>query len=342
MVNIILYGGCHAAVLRDLLMSRFKSNQINIETYVNYELIRFGKPFPIERLKTCDILFFSPIENKGAYNTDALVAACREKGVMAVCYPWMEWHGYCPGAAKGMFKGHYQWYYPKLVEAATSFSRFPDFVEYAISRFPDVDDIDRIFDDSTKRLSSAEQAHSMQIRLSDYIAENYRASRLFLVSDHPALAVYNHALRQMLEIIGLALPAPLTGREPQSAWRTPILPRVATRLRLDFDDRDWLDETLLPDEVASFEAYLQLYFYSDSVILGPRRHDDPSAGLVSAATYLPMRHDSRILATPCAVREPSGAERYEYLDTLAGPVPHLQRHQQFSIEPTLWRQTWEG
>ena len=116
-MNVLLYGGCHALVLRNYLEGACPG-EVACTLIVNFELIRSGAPFPYDALGGFDAVVYSPIENKGAYNTAHLDDACRRLGIPAIRYPWLEWHGYCPGAAKGAFAGRVQWFYPALAAAA--------------------------------------------------------------------------------------------------------------------------------------------------------------------------------------------------------------------------------
>ena len=132
----MLYGGCHAQVMRDYFVNAYDPSDVEVDLVVNFELIRSGEPFPAARLAKCDALVYSPIENKGAYNTAALKDQCRGAGKLDICFPWLEWHGYNPGATKGLFKSRHQWFYPDLIALAESFDEFESFRDYVIEHYP--------------------------------------------------------------------------------------------------------------------------------------------------------------------------------------------------------------
>ena len=268
-MKIMLYGGCHAQIMRDFFVSAYDTAEIEVDLLINFELIASGRPFPFGRLDACDVLIYSPIENKGAYNTSLVEAHCRTTDTQAICFPWLEWHGYCPGAVKGPFKSRHQWYYPDLLQIAADFDEFAAFFEHVVSSYPSDDVIDRTFLLSSEKLVAAEQRHDMQVRLSDCIEENYRSSRLFLISDHPSRVVYAHVLRQIMAILKLPFREDALVGEPQWQCRTPIFPRVAQRLGLAFDDREWADDLLLPGRLSGLETYLNLYFHGAGVVLAP-------------------------------------------------------------------------
>ena len=336
--KLLFYGGCHAQVLRDLVMTLVID--IAPTLLVNFELIRQGLPFPFERLRDFDAVVYSPIENKGSYNTTHLADACRAIGVDAICFPWLEWHGYCPGAMKGDFRHRFQWRWEKLVEAATSFDNFDDFADWAISAFPDDATIDAVFERSTAMVREAEERHNMAVRVSDFILEHHRHRRLFLVSDHPSLMVYFHVLRQIFDLVGfkcIALDAGLTReiQEPQWRWRTPIFPRVAERLGLRFSDAQWIDDEVVPGRSLDLRSYLRLYYHSSSVILAP----DGATSFHSSGTSTEVGAKTRLIADRLG-RADEIRDEYRLLEILSDEALSLRRDQQFTVDKTLWRTIW--
>ena len=342
MTKILIYGGCHAQIFHDYLVGAFDPRDLTVDLMINFQLIRSEKPFPFDRIDQCDVFIYSPIENRGAYNTTFLEKYCRERGKMALCYPWIEWHGYCPGAVKGLFKSRHQWYYPDLLTIAQGFDDFPSFRDYVGDHFPSDDTIDTVFALTSDRQAEAERRHDMSIRLSDYIDAHYRDSRLFFISDHPSRRVYLHALQQILDLLGLKPHTTFADGEPQGQCRTPIFPRVASRLRLDFDDTEWADDVLMPGRHATLEEYLRLYFYEDGVVLAPLLNADLVARSPSSSTAMPLNSATRVLAAPVERDEPAGIDHFQYLATLAGPSIALDPQMRFSIESKLWRETWEN
>ena len=339
-LKILLYGGCHALVLRDLFEDVVDQNVVEISLLINFHLISSGQPFPYERLEWCDVLIYSPIENKGDYNTDLLLERCQAAQVQALCFPWMEWHGYCPGAFKGVFKGRFQWYYPKLAELAEQFDRFGSFVDYVFAHFPSDDVIDRSVARSSGKLASSEDRHNMPIRIADFIKASFRDSRLFLISDHPSLTLYLHVLGQIFDHLGLPRLREPSCVEPQWRWRTPIFPRVAERLGLRFTDTSWVDDELVPGCTSSIESYLSLYFHKDSVILGPLDAPESIFGTELLPQRTPVGRTTRIVASPLTKSDGRYGE-YVCLETLSGPEIALEPDTRFAIDTSQWRSTWD-
>ena len=324
-MDVLLYGGCHALVLRDYLEAACPG-EIACTLIVNFELIRSGAPFPYDALRGFDAVVYSPIENKGAYNTSHLDDACRRLGLLAIRYPWLEWHGYCPGAAKGTFAGRVQWFYPALAAEAAGFAgSFEAFCDQVIACFPDDRTIDACLETSTAHLRAAEQRHDTSFSVCAHILAGYRAQQLFLVPDHPGRQLYGAVLLRILERLGMA-PADAVRRlarlppgEPQGRWRTPIFPRVAQRLGLAFADGGWVDDEAVPGRAVDLRTYLRFYFHPGSTVLAPRGEvRDPAL---------------RVLAQPLE-------EGYLMLDVLAGAaagaLPGCR------VASAQWRAAWPG
>ncbi len=340
--KLLIYGGCHVLILRDLL-DALVSDDVVATTLINFELIRGGQPFPYDRLRDYDCVFYSPIENKGDYNTSHLAAACRALGVDAFCFPWLEWHGYSPDVAKGDFKSRFQWRYVGLLEAAPTFGSFERFAEWAIEAYPDNATIDTTFTASIARLRAAEEQHATAVRVSDFILEHHTRSRLFLIPDHPSLSLYVHVLRQILYLVGIDGAArcdrlPERQEEPQWRWRTPIFPRVAKRLDLRFADARWVDDEIVPGGDLDLRSYLLLYYHSDSVILGPT--DVASIAPLAAGDGCRVDPATRLLAARLAQGGDGDRADYRLIDVLCGGEMPVDRGDCFRIDERHWRTAW--
>jgi hypothetical protein len=344
--RILIYGGCHAQIIRELLCKVLAPGAFELSLLVNFQLIASGKQFPYADLERYDVVIYSPIENHGDYNTDRLREACAAIGCHCICFPWLEWHGYCIGAQKGVFKGRHQWYYPELQALAERFIDFDTFYEYAVDNFPDDRTIDRIFNASTAMIRAAEQKHEMVVRISDFIASHFQANRLFFISDHPSLAVYAEIIAQILVALKCSPHAALGVEEPQWQLRTPIFPRVAKRIGLKFHDSDWVDHELMPGESWNLRAYLQLYYYPDAVILGPLENAQIFyRGAAGSRPGRPMAHsflpaETRLYAQPAPQLESGALANYELVEILKGPENLPGAVKTFSINPNDWKSTW--
>jgi hypothetical protein len=339
--RILIYGACHAQVIRDLLVQILPKDEFDLSLLVNFQLIASGMPFPYADLKHYDAVIYSPIENQGSYNTEALREACAAAGCVSIRYSWLEWHGYWPGARKGLFKGRPQWHYPQLQVLAENFSNFDDFHNHVVENFPDDETIHQVFESSTAKMRAFEARHEVEVRVSNFVNDQFRSSRLFQMPDHPSLKLYEQVIAQILPALGISLAVALPSEEPQGHLRPPIFPRVAHQLGLTFSNTDWVDQDVLPGVTWDFRTYLRLYYYPDSVILGPlenarifsRHAPDSRKGLPAASA-------TRLFAQPAEPKASDEIQDYELLAILAGPELAPDFLKTFAINPADWRSTW--
>ncbi len=236
-MRLLVYGGCHALVIKRLIDTLGVPGRHSVDLLINYHLIATRTPFPYDDLTLYDAVVYSPVENKQEYNTHLLDAACADAGVAAIRFPWLEWHGYTPGIRKGMFWSQHRWHFPELIGLSRRFADLPAFVAYVGDHYPSEATIADNFASSTNRLVSQEDRFACEVRVSDFILENYRDRRMFMIPDHPTLPLYRFLLRELERALGVRLvdawPDDLP--EPQPEELTPIFPRVAAALGLAFD-----------------------------------------------------------------------------------------------------------
>jgi len=330
-MRILIYGGCHAAVIRDILQNMLSPDAVHFSVLINFELIHAGTPFPYQQLIDIDCVIFSHIENKGEYNTTRLVNYCRQSGVKTLSFPWLEWHGYTPGATKGVFGHRYQWYYPELEQLASSFGNFWSFHDFVLSSFPNNETLISGIERTTEMLLSMEERNATDIKIADFAKARHRDSRLFLIPDHPSLSVYMHVVYQIIELLDLgSLIVGSYDKEPQPELRIPIFPKVAQWLGLDFCDTVWIDTDRLPKTTATLTTYLQQYFYKPSFLLVP----------LAGATFLGEPEEvplhTRLLVR--LVERPSTTGQSEYLlvETLSGRPP---ANAEFAVNDSEWSTT---
>ena len=280
-MKLLIYGGCHALIIKRLVDELGPPGRHEIDLLINFQVIASGLPFPTERLRDYDAVVYSPIENKGAYNTKALDAACAEAGVAAVRFPWLEWHGYAPTADKDVFWGHHGWFFPGLVAMARGFDEPAAFTAEARRAFPPDEAIGEAFERSSARLIEGERRAGCEVRVADFILDGFRDRRMFLIPDHPSLVLYRHVLEQLERVLGTRLIAswPRDLPEPQPEARTPILPRVAAATGLSFRDTAWCCETQ-PLAAMDLEAFLALHFHRG------RAHGTDACGDLVVATAI--------------------------------------------------------
>lgn len=307
-MKLLVYGGCHALVLKRLIDTLGEAEGHEVDALINFELIGEGRPFPYEALPAYDAVIYSPIENKDGYNTGALHEQCRQAGVPAICYPWLEWHGYCPGAQKGTFWGHRQWFYPALLDLRHRFDDLGAFVRHARAEFPSEATIRQVGEISTGMLTAQERRNGCAVSISDVIAQGFRDRRLFLISDHPALPIYRSVIEQLERLLGAVLvpswPADLA--EPQPEERTPIFPRVAEALSLGFSDLRWRSEARPQGEI-DLDDYLALYFHHGEELATACRPTRLLHGVAEAAEPIAVAPFTQVLIRRSA---PAGPDHF--------------------------------
>ena len=260
-MKLLVYGGCHALIIKRMIDELGPDGRHEVDLLINFELVGSGKPFPYETLKSYDAVVYSPVENKGTYNTVHLDEACAAAGVQAVRFPWLEWHGYAPGADKDVFWSHRGWFFPGLIELAARQPSFDAFARAVRQDFPGDEGIASSFAYTTAKLTQQEERVGCEIRVSDFILDGFRDRRMFLIPDHPSLHLYRHVFEQMERLLGASLIAswPADLPEPQPEARTPILPRVAAAARLAFQDTTWRCDAQ-PMRTMGLDAFLALHF----------------------------------------------------------------------------------
>ena len=77
-MRVLNYGGCRAGVLRQIFD---QYTDVDVDHITNYKMISARKTFPYEKLSEFDWVVYSPIKNKGEWNTEYLVENCKIRGV---------------------------------------------------------------------------------------------------------------------------------------------------------------------------------------------------------------------------------------------------------------------
>lgn len=332
-MRLLIYGGCHALILKRLVDELGDSPRTRVDLLINYDLVASNQPFNYDMLKNYDALIYSPIQNKGIYNTSYLDEACASSGVQAIRFPWLEWHGYAMSADKGQFWGHHGWHFPDLIALGRDFEDEQSFARTAIHEFPSAQTIRHLFDVTTQRLAAQEIETDCHVRVSGFIGENFRRRRLFLTPDHPTAELYRCVVEQIEALLGRRLIPSWSPDMPelQPEERTPILPRIAAETDLAFTDTSWRCETQ-PLGAMSLDAFLALHFQAGrrsrdvdgappEVVLATASRPtwaspiDPSAGEPGPA-MLPIFHQALIRG-----RRPAAGDMHftgEIIATLSG------------------------
>jgi hypothetical protein len=233
MTKILLYGGCHANVLKPLLQ-RSLVTRSKIDVIINYEIISRCEPFPDDILNNYDYFIFSPINNKEQWNTDRLKKKCEDCGVSTISFPWLQWNGYFPNITKMNYNGNDIWFYKSLMDKASEYDNVDLYISAVMDPDSNIFDVRKNFDETTGRLIEHESNNATDVIVSKYILKNYQRKLLFLTPDHPTRVLYTEVLRQILRKINKVSWPIWISEEPQNEAWTPILPYVSKQLELNF------------------------------------------------------------------------------------------------------------
>lgn len=265
-LRVLFYGGCHATALRDIFLN-YVSDDIEAEVMTNFQMISKNIPFPYGKVGSYDAVIFSPINREGPYNTGNLLETCREKGVKAISYPWIEWRGYWPGATKSNTGWGNLWsshLLPDLARQSKTLQEFED-------RTYDAASLGQIAEKNIEMAISAlrqrEMKSGVDFPVTDFIADNYRKSRLMLTPDHASNELYGYLVPKIAEGLGLRLDRSFAhlGRDIQHGILIPILPAVADHLGLSFRCGDFLHQDFIGPDPLPFRDYLKLHFYGETI-----------------------------------------------------------------------------
>jgi hypothetical protein len=205
----------------------------------NFELINSGTPFPYERLREFDAIAYSPVRNKDQWNTSRLVERCDALGIRTVSFPWLQWNGYFPDVMELTGQAPHIWSYRRFVELAAQGWTDAQLLADARSReaFNPLPYLDWAF-------ATLEQHEAdVDVPISGFIRDNFRARRLLWTPNHPTLELYRFVMQGIADRLGLKLKLKLFERldEPHRDSLI-ILPGVAEALALSFVGGDYRPE----------------------------------------------------------------------------------------------------
>jgi Polysaccharide biosynthesis enzyme WcbI len=277
-MRILIYGGCHASAFKRIL-DRYALGDIEVDMLVNFRLVAEKKPFPYEILGNYDLVIFNPILNKAELNTIHLENACKQRNIKYYKYPWLQWEGYWPQARKRYWGKYSEWGMPSVLEltakggkdaAADSNATFESYYEglFEANNFEYA--MNKVVEETTRKLRLLEETGNVDIRISDFILENYRKKQLFLTPDHPTNALYKYVIEHMTAAVGIKIDPAFYGAsiEIQEGVRTPILPGVAKALNLEFASTEWAHKEFLGNTHYTLRDWAKSSFPGTKMFLG--------------------------------------------------------------------------
>lgn len=239
--RILFYGACHANALARIFETFCTDFSYSFDTVTNYEIIHRDIPFPYESVANWDVIVFSPILRRKGYETSRLIEACIKNNVKYVCYPYLEWRGYFPYIKDGYFVNAPSWYYPSSIVLARNINDFNNYMQEFNRPFKEDNFLFENLESTTEILRNHEKMGQCDVTISDFIVEEFRNKRLFLIPSHPSQALWIEVVKRLNQLLKLPLdPAYLySAAEPQDGVKVPIHPDVSERLGLRFQDADF-------------------------------------------------------------------------------------------------------
>lgn len=261
-MRILFYGGCHANILNKIFSAYCTTPDFESRLITNYELIERGEKFPYDEIKGYDAVVFSPILNKGEYNTSNLLDFCRAHGLAAISYSWLQWNGYHPKSYK---LPDVEWVYSELVTRRKDFQSFEAFTNWALDEFVSERDILENKTYSTKRLKENEAAAAVEIRLSDIVDRYHRSNLLFVAPDHPTTFVYKIVASKIAHRLDIELQQAFFDLESEfhDEQKLAVLPKVEKMLNLAFDDAESSIRLRFGESRFNLKEWLRLSYYAE-------------------------------------------------------------------------------
>jgi hypothetical protein len=264
-MRVLVYGGCHAEVLRWCLE---EYAGVQADKITNFNLIETGTPFPYDRLGSYGAVIFNPIFSQTEWNTRHLEEECQRRGIPVVRYPWLEWGGYWPQTRITTTGWGKLWWCHLLDKVARTSSSFDAFVDRVFEK----DTFARAASDalaaSTKALEYRETWGNVDVPISSYVLEHYKSRRLFLTPSHPANELYFLVLRGIADKLGLRIDRTLFQRDAQlqTGSMLPVLPGVAQHLSLEFPAGELAHHEIFAGQF-DLHGYLALHYRKSSAVM---------------------------------------------------------------------------
>lgn len=239
--RVLFYGACHASALARIFETFCTDFSYSFDTITNFEIIRREIPFPYESVANWDVIVFSPVLRRKGYETSRLIDACIRHNVKYFCFPYLEWRGYFPYIKEDYFLNMPFWHYPSSVSLANGAADFSSYMREFDRPFKQDNFLFENLESTTETLRSHEKMGLCDVIISDFIVEEFRNRRLFLIPSHPSQALWVEVVKRLNRFLNLPLdPAYLySAVEPQDGVKVPIHPDVSERLELRFQDADF-------------------------------------------------------------------------------------------------------
>jgi hypothetical protein len=263
---------------------------VSVEHIVNFSLMARGEPFPYDRLHGQDLVVFTPILNRAAYNTDGLVEFCAARNIPCVAFTWLQWNGYFPGFSTAKFDWYDGWWCKALADIAPSHASFESFLDAVEGGEALAGLVEPALQHATTVLKARERKGAVDIAISGFVLDNFRTERLFLTPTHPTPALYGYVFRRLEQLTSLRLRSEYydSPQGPPHNNEVPIFPVVRRALGLSFDGGAFAHDKYWGDRRFSLREFTRMHYEPETMRRLTRRHA-PAVTAPRRRAWLPSR-----------------------------------------------------
>jgi Polysaccharide biosynthesis enzyme WcbI len=208
MTDIVTFGNCQARGIASLL-DMFLPDSYEVPEFLSNNLRTAEMKSPdviLTRLSEADVVVFQPLHERHGQLSGENVRAALDDSVTAIGFPYIFNSGIAGFCHAGRSKAGYS--YGKIFGQEVIFERLErgasgdDLIDEYIAGELELR-VRQRFDHCMDQMSDRE--HESEIVLTDFIYENYRDTRMFLMHNHPSTALYAEICAQLRELTGLPI-----------------------------------------------------------------------------------------------------------------------------------------
>lgn len=205
--KILFIGNCqNTGIIHFLNKSEYFEKNFEVKQYANWMLIENQCEIPMTDIQSADVFVHQPLRPvHGCYSTDPTVEGSIGYYVKDDCvkisYPYIFSSAMWPIAQAG--QGQNRWFGGEVLDNLVSQGLSKnDIINLFLENKIDWDYNNR-FNKSIEILKSKESI--TDVKISDFILENYKKQLLFLIPQHPTSAVFLNVANQILQKLNIPL-----------------------------------------------------------------------------------------------------------------------------------------
>lgn len=229
-----LYGNCQMGAVYEYLKKNILSYEYDYN--INFQVLSGEENLHLEKIQNADLFIYQPLKGHGEFDTDYIREHHLKPNCHCISFPYIYFLGYYPDFFTDKI---YPYGSQKIIELVQQGSLVGEIL--IKTKDPNLIPDEYVFEKfhySMNELRRREQF--TDVKLADFIANNYREHQLFLSVTHPANFLIKELIKQILEKMGRSA-SPV---DKNSFFKTEfysksptgiIFPCVAKALKLKFD-----------------------------------------------------------------------------------------------------------